>query len=58
LKIFNRYGELVFVSADVSKKWDGTVNGALQDTGNYVYTCEYSLGTSKKIKKGSVVLLR
>ena len=58
LNVYNRYGQLVFSSADISKKWDGSLNGSPQDTGNYVYFCEYQIGPLKKFKKGFVVLLR
>ena len=58
LNIYDRYGELIFTSSDISKKWDGSFKGVPQDMGNYVYTCEYSIGPVKKVKKGFVILLR
>ncbi|MEO7306828.1 MAG: PKD domain-containing protein [Ferruginibacter sp.] len=36
LKIFNRYGQLVFYSTDVNKGWDGTWKGKAQNSGVYV----------------------
>ncbi len=36
LKIYNRYGQLVFYSTDVSKGWDGTWKGKAQNSGVYV----------------------
>jgi len=58
LNIYDRYGDLIFTSSDISKKWDGSFKGVPQDMGNYVYTCEYSIGPVKKTKKGFVILLR
>lgn len=58
LNIYDRYGDLIFTTADISKKWDGSFKGVPQDMGNYVYTCEYSIGPVKKTKKGFVILLR
>jgi gliding motility-associated-like protein len=58
LNIYNRYGQMVFSSDDVSRKWDGTLNGIPQVTGNYVYVCDYSIGPVKKVKTGSVILVR
>jgi gliding motility-associated-like protein len=34
--VYNRYGQQVFYTNDYSKGWDGTINGAKQDSGNYV----------------------
>jgi len=36
LKIYNRYGQLVFYSADINKGWDGTFKGKAQSSGVYV----------------------
>ena len=57
--IYNRFGQVVFTSASASNGWDGTFNGAPQNSGNYVWTCHYQLqGETEKTKSGSVVLLR
>ena len=37
-KIFNRYGQEVFVSSRLNDKWDGRVNGKPASTGTYVWT--------------------
>lgn len=43
-KVFNRWGDLIFESSDVSEMqtagWDGTSNGMEQPTGTYVWTME------------------
>jgi gliding motility-associated-like protein len=38
LKIFNRWGEIVFSTDDVQKGWDGNVNGHPQNIDTYKYT--------------------
>ncbi|WP_296622722.1 gliding motility-associated C-terminal domain-containing protein [Marivirga sp.] len=35
--IYNRFGDVVFTSSDIDKKWDGTVNGETAPSGGYVY---------------------
>jgi gliding motility-associated-like protein len=39
-RIFNRFGEQVFFTADPSKGWDGRIKGKLQNTGTYVWIAE------------------
>jgi hypothetical protein len=36
LKIFNRFGQQVFYSTDMTKGWDGTFKGKAQGSGVYV----------------------
>ncbi|MBK8611404.1 MAG: gliding motility-associated C-terminal domain-containing protein [Chitinophagaceae bacterium] len=36
LKIFNRYGQVVFSTTDPTKGWDGTYKGKNQNSGVYV----------------------
>jgi len=38
LKIFNRFGEIVYKSGDVNQGWDGYVNGKAQNIDTYKYT--------------------
>jgi len=37
LKIFNRWGELVFETNDLNSSWDGTCKGAVCPQDNYTY---------------------
>lgn len=37
LKIFNRWGQMVFETTDTNTGWDGTFNGHNQPIGTYVY---------------------
>ncbi|MCW3463349.1 DUF7948 domain-containing protein [Chitinophaga nivalis] len=59
LKVFNRWGQLVFESSDSRIGWDGRFNGAVQamDAYAYVVNMEFTDGT-KANRSGSVTLLR
>lgn len=59
-KVYNVYGQKVFESSDRFTKWDGTVSGAPQRAGNYVWMLEYRhKGTGRHFKlKGNTVLIR
>lgn len=41
LKIFNRWGELIFATNDITKGWDGTYKGKILDTEIFVWQMEY-----------------
>lgn len=58
-KIFNRWGALVFETADRNAGWDGTYKGAVQpaEVYHYVLDVEYA-DNSKFQKKGDITLLR
>ena len=58
IKIYNRWGELVFESSDRQKSWDGKYNGELAPQGVYQYVIRVK-GTEGIISKsGSVTLIR
>jgi gliding motility-associated-like protein len=60
--IFDRWGTLVYESADISQGWDGTINGLPASQGVYVYRIDYKtydfLDLHKHTKTGSVTLIR
>ena len=59
LNIYNRWGELVFATADPSMKWDGTFAGNKQATQVYIWQVSaISAGGQKIQKKGTFVLIR
>lgn len=60
LKIFDRWGELVFQSTEADPAWDGTMSGVLCQPNVYVYYVGIkALGSNKVIReKGSITLLR
>jgi len=59
LKIFNRWGQLVFETTSQEKGWDGTYNGQPQPIDAYAYVLQATFidGTGK-ILKGNITLLR
>ena len=61
VKIYNRWGELVFESIDIEFFWDGTIHnsGEICPIGNYIvdYVIEGYDGSILRDKK-SVILLR
>lgn len=59
LQIFDRWGEIVFTSNDITIGWDGTYNGDLMTPETYVYTVRITYLDDKEIlQKGSFVLIR
>lgn len=59
LKIYNRWGELVFESDDVNKGWDGTYNNQALKNEVFGYVIEAVTNTGEKINKtGSVIVIK
>ena len=59
LEIFNRYGEIIFKTADSKTGWNGLINGKPQPNGSFVWQCSYQLpGSAIIYKKGFVTLVR
>jgi len=58
--IFNRYGQMVFDTVDLSQGWDGNFMGQPADIGVYFYYLKYlCLGSDEEIvQKGDITLLR
>jgi len=59
-RVYNRYGQVVFETRDWKVKWDGTVGGKKQPTGNYTWVLAYThKDTGKRFNmKGNTVLIR
>jgi len=59
LKIFNRWGQLIFETTTKEKGWDGTFNGQPQPIEAYAYVLNATFidGTARTLK-GNVTLLR
>jgi gliding motility-associated-like protein len=58
-KIYNRWGNLVFSSTDLSKGWDGTYQGKAQPVDSYVYTIKIETFDGRvETKTGTILLLR
>ena len=59
LQIYSRWGELMFETRDLEDHWDGTFQGELVPTGNYVYTIYYTSMINREFtKQGSVMVIR
>jgi len=59
LVVYNRWGNIVFETANPNLGWDGSFKGVLQDKSTFVWTLNYQLeGGVRKMEKGTVLLLR
>ncbi len=60
LKIFNRYGQLVFETSDKNTGWDGKLKGYDVQAGGFIYRVTYSAPNypDVQVEKGSFVLIR
>ncbi|MFT6323046.1 MAG: gliding motility-associated-like protein [Halieaceae bacterium] len=59
LKIYNRWGELVFETTDPNKGWDGTFNGKEVDPLVFVYNLSVTcIDRRAFIKKGNITVIR
>lgn len=59
LRIFNRWGELVFETSDKRLGWNGSYRGQAMDAGVFVYTVDGITIENKPFsKKGNVTLIR
>ena len=59
LKIYNRWGQMVFETTSQTKGWDGTFNGQPQPMEAYAYVLNVSfIDGSAKLLKGNITLLR
>ena len=59
MKIYNRWGELVYQTTDVDRGWDGTVNGKSAQLGTYIHYTELTddMGITF-VKSGEIILIR
>jgi gliding motility-associated-like protein len=58
LKIYNRWGNLVFESNNVETEWNGRHGDDEAETGVYVYFARYDAGLGEQTTKGDVTLIR
>jgi gliding motility-associated-like protein len=59
LSIYDRLGKLVFTTTQKNGFWDGKINGALQNSGTYVFVTEGIDYKGRKVyKKGTINLVR
>ncbi len=59
LRVYNRYGGLIFTSSATRQGWDGTFHGAPQPPGTYIWTLGYTdFDKKRKSGNGTVLLVR
>ncbi|MCB0715703.1 MAG: gliding motility-associated C-terminal domain-containing protein [Chitinophagaceae bacterium] len=59
LKIFNRWGTLIFITQDASRGWDGKIKGVEQSTGTYIWIAEGIDYRGNKIsRQGTTTIIR
>ena len=59
LKLFTKWGDLIFRTHNLEDGWDGTHNGIRSPVSAYVYRCDYrTLDGEPKTVIGTVTLLR
>ena len=59
LRIYNRFGKLVFYTTQSNVGWDGTYKGKLQPAGVYVYVLDMDGLSGRNLhQKGTVALIR
>ena len=59
LRVYNRWGELVFQTKDPRKGWDGKLNNMIQGTNIFVWTAGYTLINGKSyFRKGTILLIK
>ncbi len=58
LRVFNEWGQQIFMSNSQSDKWDGTFNGVLQPVGTYIYTFNGTLDSGNLKLSGGINIIR
>ncbi|MGB3617223.1 MAG: gliding motility-associated C-terminal domain-containing protein, partial [Catalinimonas sp.] len=62
LRVFNRWGEVIWIGNDLNEAWDGTSRGAAVPLGTYPWTLTYrrEFGNRRQVLKqsGTVLLVR
>ena len=58
-KIYNRWGQQVYSSAQPSPGWDGTINGNLADEGTYLYEIIFETADgNERSQRGTFALIK
>jgi gliding motility-associated-like protein len=58
LLLFDRWGNIVFKTTNLSEGWNGTFNGKQYSTNVFIYKLTYSDGETTFLKTGNVTLIR
>ncbi len=57
-EIYDRWGQLLFKTDDITVGWDGNYKGKPMEVGTYFYMVEYSANGKSKMIKGDISLIR
>jgi gliding motility-associated-like protein len=60
LKVYDRWGRIVFETSDPAKGWNGVYNNNVQSTNTFVWQVQYKKGNTaiRIIRKGTVTLIK
>jgi gliding motility-associated-like protein len=60
IKIYDRWGNMVFESHDYNKGWDGTIKNAFAESATYFYLVKYICNITSKVitLKGDIMIIR
>jgi gliding motility-associated-like protein len=60
LSMYNNWGQKIFETNDPSIGWDGKLHGRSQNTGGYVWYCNFKRqnASENRSMKGTVLLIR
>ncbi|SFE93942.1 gliding motility-associated C-terminal domain-containing protein, partial [Chitinophaga sp. CF118] len=60
LRIYNRWGEMIFISKDSKTGWNGKYQGRLVENGTYVWMLSYKklMGGIVNVVKGEITVIR
>ena len=58
MKIYNRWGQMIFETIDIEEGWDGTYKSQICQEGVYVWIVVSTEQNNKVLNKGTVMLIR
>ena len=58
LQIYDRWGQLVYESKDASAGWTGTFRNKMQDSGIFVWQCNFKRSGVERFMKGTITLIK
>jgi gliding motility-associated-like protein len=57
MRIFNRWGEMMYSTDDLEKGWDGHFKGALMPEGTYVFRANITDQAGRTFERSGTILL-
>ena len=59
IQVYNRWGEMIFETANANERWDGTFKGTKVPMGTYVYRISAQSASGKKVnREGNLNVIR